>query len=198
MILSTDYMNAGSASRAFNHLTFLAEKYDVMDICSEVICDPRFLYWSGSSDPKYHHYGEFGLILHTTEVCDNTLALINANDTLYNAQPRDYKVGLIAAAFHDYGKLFDYVKNAEGEWVGTTHKKMVYHITRSALFFSEMAKKHRLDPTLEEDVLHCILAHHGQRAWGSPVEPVTRVAMAVHLADMASARFFDLETRGKK
>jgi 3'-5' exoribonuclease len=45
----------------------------------------------------------------------------------------------------------------------------------------------------ENNVLHNILAHHGQRAWGSPVAPATKEAWILHLADNLSARLDDCD-----
>lgn len=39
-----------------------------------------------------------------------------------------------------------------------------------------------------EEILHCILAHHCEKEWGSPVKPKTKEAWIVHLADQTSAR----------
>lgn len=38
-----------------------------------------------------------------------------------------------------------------------------------------------------EKVIHCILAHHGRREWGAPVEPHTPEAWILHAADMLSS-----------
>ena len=41
---------------------------------------------------------------------------------------------------------------------------------------------------LEMELLHLILAHHGQKEWGSPEIPRTFAAYALHHADLVSAR----------
>ena len=40
-------------------------------------------------------------------------------------------------------------------------------------------------------------AHHGIRAWGSPVSPNTQLAWLLHLSDNLSARLNDCDRRTK-
>ena len=42
--------------------------------------------------------------------------------------------------------------------------------------------------TLESDLKHCILAHHGEYEYGSPKKPALAEALALNLADNADAR----------
>jgi 3'-5' exoribonuclease len=41
---------------------------------------------------------------------------------------------------------------------------------------------------LENELVHCILAHHGELEYGSPKKPATVEAMALHFADNADAK----------
>lgn len=45
-----------------------------------------------------------------------------------------------------------------------------------------------LDPVAYEHLLHIIVSHHGQKSWGSPVEPMTREGRVFHLLDMVDAQ----------
>ena len=47
---------------------------------------------------------------------------------------------------------------------------------------------HTIPAELVNQVGHCILAHHGHKEWGSPVEPITTEARILHFADDLSAR----------
>lgn len=47
----------------------------------------------------------------------------------------------------------------------------------------------RLEAQTEKAVGHCILAHHGRKDWGSPIEPQTQEAYLLHAADTWSSRF---------
>ena len=41
---------------------------------------------------------------------------------------------------------------------------------------------------LESELIHCILAHHGELEYGSPKKPALAEAMALNLADNADAK----------
>lgn len=147
--------------------------------------EPIFRECSGSAKEEHHHYGNGGLQYHTWEVV--SLCLDNARrfsaldiDTLY-----------LAALYHDIGKTYDYgIK--DGAWIGTVHKRQIHHISRSALIWSDISKECGYHDK-NDAVLHCILSHHGQREWGSPVAPATKEAWMLHLCDAMSARMDDCE-----
>lgn len=179
-------------------LKMIAESYDVHSVCNVVLDDPNFAKWSASSHENLHHHGDGGLALHTYEVL--SLCLKNS----FHPELREEKMLqaiVCAAIFHDYGKIWDYhqemdpVKNVM-VWKSTPHKHKIHHISRSAIEWSHACTIHPTpDPSINDEVLHAILAHHGQRAWGSPVEPQTRLAWLLHLCDNMSARMNDCDTR---
>lgn len=149
-----------------------------------VLNNPDFPKWSGAGRPEHHHYGDGGLIVHVREVIE--LSLLNNSYHNY-VNP---KLVFYAALYHDIGKLRDYEK-VDGVWGVSKHKKEIHHISRSAIEWERCAYSFGLDQPLTEEVTHAILAHHGQRAWGSPVEPQTRLAWILHLSDALSARLDD-------
>jgi len=111
----------------------------------------------------------------------------------------------LAALAHDLGKIWDYQPidkidyahqppRAYQEWKSTDHKTKIHHICRSAIEWSKAVDKLPAYRDIEDDVLHAILAHHGQKQWGSPVEPRTRIAWLLHLSDQLSARMNDADT----
>lgn len=193
-----------------DHVTLLrdtAARLGVSDIASHVLDDPRFAMWSASAHPYQHHYGDGGLARHTHEVVH--LCLVN-RATLAVIQPHEMpserKVYLAALA-HDYGKIWDYESaqhivdnlpfappSMTTVWRGTEAKRTIHHISRSAIEWSRAVDKYPAYRDIESDVLHAILSHHGQRAWGSPVSPKTRLAWLLHICDMMSARVNDADT----
>ncbi len=186
-----------------DHMREIAALYDVADICSEVLDAPGFDTWTASPHPNLHHYGTGGLAMHTYEVL--SLCLANQTALASFAHPMfgpviDPKVLVCAAIHHDYGKLTDYRPadrpsgSMEPRWESTEDKALVYHITRSAIHWSKAVDRHPRHKPLHDDVLHCILSHHGLRQWGSPVEPRTRAAWVLHLSDQMSARVNDADT----
>lgn len=168
-----------------------------LEIISREIFDkfPQFEYWSGSGKNIHHHYGEGGLARHTKEVID----LMISSDQVLKLDLR-YDLIFLAGLFHDVGKLWDYkrIEVTEGcynrsEWVKTTHARNIHHISRSALVWTKAVDSTGLYKEEHDEILHAILSHHGQRTWGSPVAPNSKLAWLLHLCDSISARMDDCE-----
>lgn len=161
---------------------------------------PKFYEWSGSHTPERHHYGPNGLGIHTAEVIESSMEMAN----LYGLNREEKDLLAVAALFHDVGKLWDYKENISiteynGNWEpdGTfskaPHKDRIYHIPRSAIEWTRFNDKWSyFDQEDADAILHAILAHHGQRAWGSPVEPKTKIAWILHCCDLLSARLNEI------
>jgi 23S rRNA maturation-related 3'-5' exoribonuclease YhaM len=170
---------------------------DVFRVCQPILDGMAgfgsFQYCSGSSKPHQHHFGTGGLANHVCEVIELCLYTQTFYEVEYDI---DKKELFLAAFFHDIGKIHDYKVCAEGETdLSTEHKRMIHHISRSGIIWSELAKR---DPAIYaqyfEKVLHAILAHHTMRSAGSPVAPKSRVAWIVTLCDNMSARMYDADT----
>lgn len=161
-----------------------------------VLENKEFQICSGSGNKKHHHYGDGGLIKHTYEVA----ALCLQNATFFFELDRlegkkklgvNTKVLLMAALYHDFGKIYDYIWVKGGDWVGTAHKRNIHHVSRSAIVWEKQASGFVLPKGFVDEVTHCILAHHGNREHGSPVAPDSREAWLLHLCDSMSARMDD-------
>jgi len=168
-----------------------AEILGVYDIASVVIADPRFELWSGSSKPEQHHYGKGGLLRHTHEVVE--LCITNCSLLQLNIDQVEL---YLSALFHDCGKMWDYepVDSIMNSWRSTEHKRLIHHISRSALVWNSACTFRRLKyGNYADSVTHNILSHHGHREWGSPVMPKTKAAWLLHLCDGISARMNDAD-----
>jgi len=86
----------------------------------------------------------------------------------------------------------DYEEYNNGSWRSTEHKRLIHHLSRSAIEWAKCSTS--LGIKLQEEVLHVILSHHGNRLAASPVAPKTREAWLVHLCDGISARLYDADT----
>lgn len=189
-------MNKIKAQESLDYLKRTATDLGIYNICYEILHDTRFFIWSGSGHSYQHHYGTHGLIVHTAEVVE--LCLVN-NKLLDCGIPEHLL--FLAAFYHDIGKMWDYKELVEtgipeNTWISTPHKRHIHHISRSAIVWSENNKIEKdngrlLTETEKDEVLHAILAHHGQREWGSPVSPNTKLAWMLHLCDGISARMDD-------
>lgn len=156
----------------------LPELYAVL--CWTVLDDPRFL--ESPASAGHHpgpHQAEGGLVLHTLEVAQHAIALARPHVGLANR-------ALLAAVFHDYGKIHEYALTPDGVTKLPFHAR-IGHVAWSWAAFYEAAKG-IISPEEIEDIGHAMLAHHGRREWGSPVEPQTRLAYILHTADMLSSR----------
>lgn len=171
----------------------ITDRYNISGHCYGLIHNGHFGIWTGSANEKVHHYGNGGLAKHTWEVVSLCEAAAKFYGDIINI-----KELLLAAVWHDAGKLWDYEWREEDgvmRWCSSKQKYTIYHITRSAIEFMKIAP-HIKDPDIDaENVLHNILAHHGQHEWKSPVTPQTKEAVILHMCDNMSARVDDVEKR---
>jgi 3'-5' exoribonuclease len=148
--------------------------------CLKVLCDPSFAVAPASAG---HHPGPHqepgGLALHTLEVAEHAVALAGDDELLARR-------ALIAAVFHDYGKIHEY-EFVDGKAVKTEFHKRTGHVVWSWYIFMNLTEG-TMSEEWREEIGHALLAHHGRREWGSPVEPQTRLAYILHTADMLSSR----------
>ncbi len=163
---------------------------DCAMLAAEVLDNPDFALWIGSNTPSKHHHGEGGLQYHTWEV----IQLAFANCTVLGLTDIDPTALFLSGLYHDVGKVKDYGytvgEHGEKWWSSTPHHRLINHMNRSAIMWTAAVAKHRLTGhSMEDEVLHAILAHHGD--YGSSVFPKTRLAWLLHLADQTSARMED-------
>lgn len=135
------------------------------------------------SSCKHHHVYDWGNLVHTEEVvryCEHAgLALL----------PEREAANLVTAAIlHDWGKIRDYAKDpVTGVWHETDLRNKIRHVAESYALFR--AASVGLPEADCDEIGHLILAHHGRKEWGSPVEPQTAAALILHQADYWSACF---------
>ena len=144
---------------------------------------------------KYHHARRGGLVEHTAQM----MRLARAIAPLYSQLNLDLLIAGIL--FHDSGKLWEnqfsetgFVMSYDelGELVG--HISIGLEIVNSLWqkLAAENADVWKTYRPLSEDVrihlLHLIGSHHGDKQLGSPVDPKTPEAMALHYIDNLDAR----------
>jgi 3'-5' exoribonuclease len=178
-------------------LNSMAKELGVEKLADYVLADLRFTTGSGSSKRGKHHYGDYGLLVHTYEVVDACMTL--AEDVFYQYDI-DKQVLFLSALYHDYGKAKGYSKGKYGEWDYNDVNIKLHHIPNSFLHWNESLTKYQEArkesdwedfESIRDSVSHAILAHHGRKEWSSPVTPKTREAWLLHLADGMSARLND-------
>ena len=142
------------------------------------------IYTSGAPAAKsMHHAYRGGLMIHTAEVLTGALGLY----------PKGREVLVPAAILHDVAKIDEYRffvdENGVERIRKTEYAERVGHVVGSAILFSGAAatKLKMVGKYYLNDILHCLLSHHGRLDFGSPVTPKTPEAWALHLADSMSA-----------
>lgn len=145
-----------------------------------------------------HHAFPGGLLNHTWQM----LHLLEGIYPVY-PYPDELKVErvIIGILFHDWGKLCEY--NVEGE--KTENGYLLGHIYMSANylnnllrdFFAEKnGKVSEADKREINFIVHCVLAHHGQLEFGSPVLPCIPEAQLINYLDNISAKADIFSTTG--
>jgi 3'-5' exoribonuclease len=147
------------------------------------IADTEFIksFKSHSAAKAVHHSFVGGLLEHTLSV----VKLCDYFTTSYPILNRD--ILITAALFHDIGKLKELSTFPENDY--TDDGQLLGHIFIGANIVSSHIKNMDKFPAkLENELIHCILAHHGELEYGSPKKPATAEAMALHFADNTDAK----------
>ena len=157
------------------HLRKLAAGYFVNDAAFlKVFC-------AHSAAKSVHHGFVGGLLEHTLSV----VKMCDYFSRQYPALNRDLL--LTAAMFHDIGKTKELSAFPENDY--TDDGQLIGHIIIGTQMLEERIHGMPDFPKkLETELIHCILAHHGELEYGSPKKPALIEAMALNLADNADAK----------
>ena len=146
-----------------------------------------------------HHAFPGGLLNHTWQM----LHLLEGIYPVY-PYPDDVKVEriIVGILFHDWGKLCEY--NVEGERLENGF--LLGHIYMSANYLNNLLREFyteadggKLSEASKREInliVHCILAHHGQLEYGSPVLPCIPEAQLINYLDNISAKADVFNTTG--
>ena len=126
-----------------------------------------------------HHAYPGGLLNHTHQ-------MLHMLDGLYPCLPYEIKVErcILAILFHDYGKVYEYNRQGDSQ----PDMYLLGHIYIGAHKLQNVLEQQQIDPEEIKRIIHCVLAHHGQREYGSPVLPCTQEASIVSYLDNISAK----------
>ncbi|MFD7196947.1 3'-5' exoribonuclease YhaM family protein [Bacillus subtilis] len=136
---------------------------------------------------KMHHAYINGLIYHTVSM----LRLAAHNHKQYGDTVNvDMDIVYGAIALHDVAKVVEYSDPFQPEFtdLGTKVGHIVLAAMEIRLALEDLIrKKPDIDTSKVYDLIHAVLAHHGKKEWGSPVEPKTKEAGLVHQIDLMDA-----------
>jgi 3'-5' exoribonuclease len=143
---------------------------------------------------SFHHARRGGLCVHVAQ-------MMRAADALCAVYPHLHRELLLAGVlFHDSGKLWETCPPARGFEIPVQFAgEMLGHITIGIELINhlwhtldeERAAWADLEPESEQlrlHLLHLVASHHGELQFGSPVEPRTPEAMALHYIDNLDAK----------
>ena len=163
----------GGISNAY--LKALLEEFFVND--EDFIKKFRF----SSAAKSVHHCFVGGLLEHTLSVA----GLCKMYAKKYTYLKGDLLI--TAALLHDVGKVREFSAFPENDY--TDEGNLLGHIVMGAEMVSEKAKFVEGFPkSLENELKHCILAHHGKLEFGSPKKPALAEAVALNYADDLDAK----------
>lgn len=159
-----------------NYLKSLLESFFNDDLFIDEFCN-------APSAKIYHHNYLGGLLEHSVEVliiCRTVCELFPQlnSDLLYTA-----------AILHDVGKIRNY--DYDLTFIDISNEgKLLDHLFISCDMVKEKMKLLGTPENIQLQLLHLILSHHGEvkNGWGSPVNPKTPEAVALHYADNLDAK----------
>lgn len=156
---------------------------DYSGLLHRIFDDPEFMetFLTAPAAKVYHHAYLGGLVEHTVavaEMCDFVAQQ-------YGRVDRDLL--LTAAILHDVGKTRELCYDTVIDF--TDAGRFLGHVIQGVTFVSEKAKETPGFPeTKLQQLLHCIVSHHGELEWGSPKRPKTIEALILHHIDNLDAK----------
>ncbi len=133
-----------------------------------------------------HHAYLGGLLEHTVGVMRLTTLIADQYPSL------DRELLLMGAFLHDIGKVKEYTYDLVIDY--SDEGRLVGHMVLGVEILTAKVAACKDFPTETSMLLkHLILSHHGETEYGAVQKPMTREALALHLADDLDARMNSLD-----
>lgn len=136
-----------------------------------------------------HHAFPGGLLNHTYQ-------MLHMLEGLYPTMPYQDDIKLeyciLAIMYHDFGKIAEYTVDGEC----TKEMYLLGHIFMSAQMINDVLKEAGVDKDVTRLIVHCVLSHHGELEYGSPIKPCIPEAQLVNYLDNISAKADIFNTTG--
>ena len=128
---------------------------------------------------------------HITEVQARVRAvaeMARVAETMCEVYPElDRDVLMLGVFLHDLGKLREMTHDLYTDY--TTEGRLIGHLQIGCeMLQAEINKIEGFPEGLRLELMHCILSHHGELAFGSPVVPKTLEAIVLHHIDNLDAQ----------
>jgi 3'-5' exoribonuclease len=133
-----------------------------------------------------HHTYPSGLLEHILMVADVAGAVAAAYDV-------DGDLVFAGAVLHDLGKVAELQRDASGLTSYSREGNLLGHVVIGFLMVREAASAIAGFPEeLRTRLEHLVVAHHGARQLGAPVEPMTEEAFILSAVDDLDAKLYQL------
>ena len=134
-----------------------------------------------------HHAYRGGLLEHVVSMLELVLGVA----AHYRELDRDLL--LLGVLFHDLGKIHELGAMPVNDY--TKQGRLVGHIVLGRdMLVERCAAIPDFPPDLRLHLEHLVLSHQGTREYGSPVEPMTGEALALHFVDDLDSKLCQLRT----
>jgi len=156
---------------------------DYSALLESIFGDPVFFetFATAPAAKLYHHAYLGGLIEHTVavaEMCDFVAQQ-------YARVDRDLL--MTASLLHDVGKTLELSFECNIDF--TDAGRFLGHVIQGVTLVSDKAKALPAFPEEKlQQLLHCLVSHHGELEWGSPKRPKTLEALILHHVDNLDAK----------
>ncbi len=142
-----------------------------------------FLYTPAAE--RVHHSYRSGLLYHIQRMAQSAEALAGVYKIL------DRELLLAGVILHDIGKLREYELDDYGLVEKySTLGNLVGHLSYGAMLVKDECVALGVDRELTMVIVHLILAHHGEKEYGSPVTPAIPEAAILHELDVMDMTVF--------
>jgi len=133
-----------------------------------------------------------GLVEHVAKVMHNAEAIVESQKWAHSPAPLNKDIVIAGVLVHDLGKMYAYTVDITGAKHTRSgrllqHLPISYSLSIQAFIQTESVLGKPIPEETKDHINHCILAHHGQLEFGSPVKPQSLEAQIVHMADMADS-----------
>lgn len=141
---------------------------------------------------RNHHEYASGLLYHTISMADFAELVTNFhNNMMHTNPPVDRDLLLAGVLLHDVGKIVELSGPIIARY--TKEGRLIGHISIMHSIIREKAKELQIDDETRVLLEHMILSHHGKQEFGSPVVPLTREALLLHMIDDMNAKMTILD-----
>lgn len=127
-----------------------------------------------------HHAFRSGLLEHTV-----SMATLGRSLAEHYSISKDLVVA--GCVLHDLGKIWELDISSSIEY--TDEGRLLGHLSMEVLYVDRVINELEAFPDeLRRQLLHILLAHHGEYEYGSPRRPKTPEALLVHMADLLDSK----------